>query len=129
MNYKKCVFSAILLFVYSTSFAEVLVKDSSAILGLWNLDGTAFAIDAPKRPGQQTWEFGRNGKLTLVATDSRVKGSSFEVIVKYEVKDGKIIADQAGRPGKTNTYTVTEKSANQMTLKEVTLGYFFLTKQ
>ncbi|MGH8548426.1 MAG: hypothetical protein ACRERU_07465 [Methylococcales bacterium] len=103
MKKAKIMYCAILSLVGLCSLpvqAEDALESHAGLIGVWNLDGSAKDIDGPKRPGEQTWEFTTDRTLATSGYDKRLPGGNFSVSWSYEVKDGKIIADVAGRPGK-----------------------------
>lgn len=109
--------------------AEVALESNADVIGVWNLEGSAKDLDGPRRRGEQTWEFKRDGTLATSGYDKRLPGGNFSVDSRYEVKDGKIIADVAGRPGKKASYTVIEKDANSMIIKQEMGEYMFFTQK
>lgn len=109
--------------------AEVVLENNSELIGVWNLDGSAKDLDGPRRPGEQTWEFKKDGTLATAGYDERLPGGNYSVSSSYEVKDGKILADVVGRPGKKNSYTVIEMDSTSMILKQGIGEYMFFTKK
>ncbi|MGR9105312.1 MAG: hypothetical protein ACU843_00120 [Gammaproteobacteria bacterium] len=109
--------------------AEVTLQSKDDVAGLWKLEGSGKDLNGAKRPGQQTWEFKKDGTLTTVGFDRRLPGGDFSVSSSYEIKDGKIVADVVGRPGKKTSYTVIEKDDNSMIIKEGIGEYLFFTKK
>ena len=120
---------ALILFSALSVQAEVALESNADVIGVWNLDGSAKDLESAKRPGQQTWEFTKKGKLATSGYDRRLPGGNFSVTSSYEVKGGKIVSDVPGRPGKTASYTVIEKDANSMILKQEFGEYLFFTKK
>jgi len=108
--------------------AEIVLKDASELIGSWKLNHTSPKIDGKKRPSSQEWEFRSDGTLVSIAADKRTKGT-FTVSVPFEIKNGKIVTGVAGRPGKTVTYTLIEKTDGEMILKGGADGFLFFTKQ
>lgn len=105
--------------------------DKSDLIGTWKLDYTSQQLrvskDKYKRQANQTWEFRKDGTVVSRASDKRAK-ADFAVTPKYEITDGKILIDDPGRPGRKNTYTVIEKTADKMILKG-SYGYYFFKKE
>lgn len=129
---KHKVISAIffmLTFSMTTVHAEVLLKDNKALVGNWQLNETAMKLSGERRRAKQSWQFRGDGKLISVADDKRVGGTSFAVTVNYEIQDGHIVSDQAGRPGKKFTYKVVELEDNRMVLHGGLDGYLFFTRK
>ncbi len=122
--------------IFSISIAESIpVKDSSVIVGSWKLTGTARKLDGEQYSSQQSWQFRKDG--TLVSTAAYDSGTGpyatkideFSVKVKYEIKDGKILAGVPGRPGKKLTYHLIEREGNKMTLRQGSGEFMFFEKQ
>ncbi|MCI0653659.1 MAG: hypothetical protein L0Y39_04175 [Methylococcaceae bacterium] len=109
--------------------AEVALESNAGLIGVWNMDGSAINLNEERRPGQQTWEFKADGTLSMSGYDERLPGGDFSVSTSYEVKDGKIVADVVGLAGKKTTYTVIEKEANSMIIRQWIGEYMFFTKK
>ncbi|MCI0653281.1 MAG: hypothetical protein L0Y39_02205 [Methylococcaceae bacterium] len=132
MKKTKIVYGTILSLIGFCSLplqAEVALENNASLIGVWNLDGSAKDLDEPRRPGEQTWEFRADGTLATSGYDKRLPGGNFSVNSSYEVKDGKIVADVAGRPGKKATYTVIELDSTSMIIKQGIGEYMFFTKK
>lgn len=108
--------------------ADVELKSKEDVVGVWKLEGSSKDLNGPQRPGQQTWEFKQDGTLASSGYDHRLPGGNFSVSSHYEIKDGKIVADVVGRPGKTTSYTVIEKDKHSMTIKQRLGEYMFFSK-
>lgn len=123
------LFALLMLVCAAPLRAEGGAVDPSALVGKWKLDYTAPRMNDPrKRKAYQHWEFRRDGKLISVADDSRA-GTNIKVTVNYEVRDNRIIADQAGRPGKKVTYTIIELSDQKLILKGGVDGYMYFSRK
>ncbi|MGH8558390.1 MAG: hypothetical protein ACRESZ_13190 [Methylococcales bacterium] len=109
--------------------AEVALKSNADVIGVWNLDGSAKDLNEERRPAELTWEFKADGTFSISGYDKRLSGGNFSVSSSYEVKDGKIVADVVGLPGRKTTYTVIEKEANSMIIKQGIGEYMFFTKK
>ncbi len=109
--------------------AEGALKSSADVIGVWNLEGSAKDLDGPRRPGELTWEFKKDGTLATSGYDKRLPGGNYSVNSRYEIKDRKIVADDVGRPGKKIVYTVIEKDGNSMIIKQGIGEYMFFTKK
>lgn len=132
MKKAKIVYGAILSLIGFCSLpvqAEVTLESNAGLIGVWNLDGSAKDLDEPRRPGEQSWEFKEDGTLTTSGYDKRLPGGNFSVSSSYEVKDGKIVADVVGRPGKKTTYTVIEMDSHSLIIKQGIGEYMFFTKE
>lgn len=131
MNKKQITFGLVLTLIAFGSLpvqAEVALESNADLIGVWKLDGSAKDLDGPKRPGEQTWEFKKDGTLATSGYDKRLPGGNFSVSSSYVIKDGKIVADVVGRPGKKTTYTVIEKDGNSMIIKQGIGEYMFFSK-
>jgi hypothetical protein len=132
MKKAKIVYATILSLIGLCSMplhAEIALESNAGLIGAWNLDGSAKDLDEPRRPGEQTWEFKTDGTLATSGYDRRLPGGNFSVSSSYEVKDGKIVADVVGRPGKKTTYSVIEMDNNSMTIRQELGEYMFFTKK
>ncbi len=124
------IFSVCFLLILTTfnSNAEVALNSPSEVIGIWQQEYSAPQIDGEKRPSTETWEFRSDGTLVTSGFDKRLPGGSFSISVKYEVKDGKILANQPGRSRK-NTYVVIEKDGDSMVLHGGMDAFLFFKKQ
>ena len=124
------IFSIVLLLILATFNvnAEVTLNSPSEILGTWKQEYSAPRIDDEKRPSKEIWEFRSDGTLTTTAYDERLPGGSFSISVKFEVKDGKILANEPGRSRK-NTYVVVEMEGDSMILHGGMDAFLFFKKQ
>lgn len=109
--------------------AEVTLDNNTDLLGTWALAGTAKDLDGEKRHSEQTWVFAKDGTLATSGYDKRLPGGNFSVSTQYEVKNGKIVADVVGRPGKITTYTVIEIDDDSMIIKQGIGQYMFFSKK
>lgn len=116
------------LFFSGGVVAEGKIKDKSDIVGLWEVTGTAPALDEPKRKSTEQWEFKADGSFTLTSVEHRVNGR-VESHSKYAVDNDTIKIDRPGRPGKYYIYEVHDKSAAEMVLKGGLEGFYFLKKK
>ena len=122
--------SALLLLSLSSSvvLAQIVLDDAAPLIGTWKLNSTSNKMDGKKRPSAQQWEFRKDGQLVSTAEDKRAKGT-ITVSVPYQIKDGKIVAERAGRPGKTVTYTLIKQEGSEMIIHGGADGYLFFKKQ
>lgn len=117
-----------ILFFVGGAAAEGKIKDKSDIVGVWEVTGTAPALNEPKRSSTEEWKFEQDGSFTLTSVEHRVNGR-VESHSQYTVDDGTIKIDRPGRPGKYITYEVHDKSASEMVLKGGLEGFYFLKKK
>ncbi len=109
-------------------WADVPLKDSAEIQGQWLLEAVAPGIDKPKIPENRTWDFRSDGTVVTSGFNRHFGGEDTQTF-KYEVSDGKIKADNPGRPGKTLDYKVYEKSGDRMILQGGLEGFYFFRKK
>ncbi|MBS1214849.1 MAG: uncharacterized protein H6R26_3466, partial [Proteobacteria bacterium] len=100
----------------SVAWADVQLKDRSEIQGQWLLEAVAPGIDKAKIAENRTWDFRADGTVVTSGFNRHFGGEDTQTF-KYEVVDGKIKADNPGRPGKTLDYKVYEKSGDKMILQ------------
>jgi hypothetical protein len=108
--------------------AEVVLTDKSEIVGKWLLESVAPALNKAKIPENRTWEFRADG-MVITSGFNRHFGREDEQRFKYSIADGKIKAEDPGRPGKTLDYMVYEKSGDAMILKGGLEGFYFFKKK
>ncbi len=117
----KTQYQIIVALVIGLSFpahAEVALENNSGLIGRWAMAGLAKDIDGEKRLSTGSWEFRRDGALLMKGLDKRLSGGSFDVQTTYRVKDGKIVADTVGRPGRTTTFSVIEIDDHSLIIKQ-----------
>lgn len=117
-----------LLAIASSSMAEVLIKDPNELVGKWKLESVAPGINKARISENRTWEFRTDGTI-VTSGHNRILGGEDRYEWKYKIVDGKIIADDPGRPGKTMDYVVHEKGGDAMILKGGLEGFYFFKKQ
>ncbi|MGR9116985.1 MAG: hypothetical protein ACU85E_14570 [Gammaproteobacteria bacterium] len=116
------------VFFAFTVKAEVALKDSSEIIGSWNLYAEAAKLDGEKKEVNVQWDFQKGGVLHTKAIDSFGRTKAFEVSLKYLVEDGVIKKQSTPGREKYESCRVIEKSGSDMVLK-CTYLFFFLTKK
>lgn len=115
-------------FIAPAAWAEIYLKDKSEILGSWLLESVAPGLEKPKIAENRTWEFRADGTI-ITSGFNRHFGREDTQTVKYDVADGKIKAENPGRPGKTLDYVVYEKTGDTMILKGGLEGFYFFKKK
>jgi len=108
--------------------ADVALKDNTEIVGKWLLESVAPGLNKPKIEEQRTWEFRANGVAVTSGYNRHLKQDDSREF-KYEIVDGKIKAEDPGRPGKTVEYAVYEKTGDAMILKGGIEGFYFFKKK
>jgi hypothetical protein len=112
----------------ASAWAEVALQDSSEIVGSWLLESVAPGLAKPKIPENRTWEFRADG-VVITSGFNRHFGRNDTQQFKYSIVNGKIKADDPGRPGKSLEYAVYEKSGDAMILKGGMEGFYFFKKK
>lgn len=111
-----------------SAWADVALKDNSEIVGKWLLESVAPGLEKPKIPENRTWEFRADGTLVTSGFNRHLGGEDTRQF-KYEVADGKIKAENPGRPGKTLDYTVYQKTGDTLILQGGVEGFYFFKKK
>lgn len=117
-----------LLAATSTGWAELALTDAAELIGKWKLESVAPGINKARIAENRVWEFRTDGTI-VTSGHNRILGGEDRYEWKYRIVDGKIVADDPGRPGKTMDYVVYEKNADSMILKGGLEGYYFFKKQ
>ena len=110
------------------AWADVALKDSSEIIGKWTLESVAPGLEKPKIQENRIWEFRANGVVVTSGYNRHFKMDDTQQF-NYTVVDGKIKAEDPGRPGKTLDYAVYEKTGDSMILKGGMEGFYFFKKK
>ena len=111
----------------TSASADVALKDISEIAGKWELESVAAALNKPRTEEKRTWEFRTDGVIVTSGYNRHFKTNDRHEW-KYTLVDGKIVADDPGRPGKTIDYTVFKKEGNELILKGGLEGFYFFKK-
>jgi hypothetical protein len=107
---------------------EVALKDNSELLGSWVLEFVAPGFEKPKIAENRVWEFRADGTV-VTSGFNRHFGKDDSQTFKYQVVDGKIMADNPGRPGKLLEYKVYEKSGSDLILQGGLEGFYFFKRK
>jgi hypothetical protein len=110
------------------AWAEVSLKDNTEILGKWLLESVAPGLEKPKIQENRTWEFRADGVVVTSGYNRHFKRDDSQQF-NYTVTDGKIKAEDTGRPGKYLEYAIYEKSGDSMILKGGMEGFYFFKKK
>jgi len=121
LAFLSCAFSG-------TVFADVRLEDNKSIIGRWMLESVSAGIDRPKIEEKRTWEFRQDGVIVTSGYNRHLKTDDTREF-KYSIKDGKIKAEDPGRPGKTEDYSVYEISGDRLILKGGIEGFYFFKKK
>ena len=109
-------------------WADVPLKDNTEIVGKWMLESVSAGINKPKIEEKRTWEFRADGVIVTSGYNRHLKQDDSREF-KYAITDGKIKAEDPGRPGKTVDYAVYEKSGDSLILKGGIEGFYFFKKK
>lgn len=131
MNFNTICRAAILgvsSMVSAVAWADVPLKDGSEILGAWKLESVAAGLTKPRIEENRTWEFRSDGVIVTSGFNRHFKTEDRHEW-NYKIVDGKIAADDPGRPGKTIDYSVYKLEGNELILKGGIEGFYFFKKQ
>ena len=112
----------------SMALADVALKDKSEITGTWKLESVAAGLDKPKIEENRIWEFRSDGVIVTSGFNRHFKTNDRHEWT-FNVVNGKIVADDPGRPGKTIDYAVYKMEGNELILKGGLEGFYFFKKQ
>ena len=107
--------------------ADVVLKDSSEILGKWKVTAESPKLEGVKKKLIVEWDFQVGGVLMSKATDVGGRTLEMNIPVQYKVEDGVIKKQVAPGREKLESCKVIEKNGSEMILKCPFL-YYFLTK-
>ncbi len=108
--------------------ADIALKDNTEVLGKWLLESVAPGLNKPKIEENRTWEFRADGVVVTSGYNRHLKQDDSQQF-KYSIADGKIRAEDPGRPGKTMDYSVYEKTGDVLILKGGIEGFYFFKKK
>ncbi|WP_432741639.1 hypothetical protein ABXJ76_15265 [Methylobacter sp. G7] len=128
MNRYVKILPLVAIFFTLSANAEVALKDSSEILGEWNLYAEAAKLDGEQKAVKIEWEFKKDGTLQTTSTDSVGRTKEMKIAIKYSVENGEIKKQTTPGREKYESCKVVEKEGSNMILK-CTYLYFFLTKK
>jgi hypothetical protein len=127
MNKYVKILSLATLFMAFSANAEIALKDSSEILGKWNLYAEALKLDGEQKAVKIEWDFKTDGVLQTTSIDSVGRTKEMKIAIKYMVENGEIKKQTTPGQEKYESCKVVEKEGSKMILKCKFL-YFFLTK-
>lgn len=110
------------------AWADVPLNDVSEIAGTWKLESVAAGLNKPRIEENRTWEFRPDGVIVTSGYNRHFKTEDRHEWT-YKIVNGKIVADDPGRPGKTIDYSVYKKEGNELILKGGIEGFYFFKKQ
>lgn len=119
---------AILLGISGATLADLPLTDASPVIGSWKLISVAAALDKPRVEEDRTWEFRNDGIIVTSGYNRHFKTTDRHEWT-YKILNGKIIADDPGRPGRTIDYSVFKLEGNELILKGGLEGFYFFTKK
>lgn len=127
MNFP-AICSVAILGLSSAAWADIPLKDGSEIAGTWKLESVAAGLNKPRIEENRTWEFRRDGVI-VTSGFNRHFNTQDRHEWTYKIVDGKISADDPGRPGKTIDYSVYKLEGDELILKGGIEGFYFFKKQ
>jgi hypothetical protein len=92
------------------------------------LESVAPGLEKPKIQENRTWDFRADGVVVTSGYNRHFKRDDSQQF-NYSVTDGKIRAEDPGRPGKYLEYAIYEKSGDSMILKGGMEGFYFFKKK
>jgi hypothetical protein len=108
--------------------ADIALKNVSEIAGIWKLESVAAGLDKPKIDENRLWEFRGDGIIVTSGYNRHFKTNDRHEW-SFKIENGKIVADDPGRPGKTIDYSVYKMEGNELILKGGLEGFYFFKKQ
>lgn len=108
--------------------ADIALKNVSEIAGTWKLESVAAGLDKPKIDENRLWEFRGDGIIVTSGYNRHFKTNDRHEW-SFKIENGKIVADDPGRPGKTIDYSVYKMEGNELILKGGLEGFYFFKKQ
>jgi hypothetical protein len=120
-------YGLVLCAMFNSADAEVLLTDNSELLGSWKLESVSPGYKKVKIEENRIWEFRADGTI-VTSGYNRILHSDDRYEWKYQIVDGRIVAEDPGRPGKTMNYTVYEKTRDSMVLQGGIEGFYFFKK-
>ncbi|MGZ8216254.1 hypothetical protein [Methylomagnum sp.] len=124
----RAMFAAGFLGLMSVAAWAEPLKDIGEIAGTWNLESVAAGLNKPRIEENRIWEFRPDGVIVTSGYNRHFKNQDRHEWT-FKIIDGKIIADDPGRPGKTIDYSVYKKEGNELILKGGIEGFYFFKKQ
>ncbi len=106
----------------------VKLQDAKPIIGQWILVEVAPRATGQRIPENRTWEFRPDGTLVTSGYNRHFKRNDTQSF-KYEIKNGMIVTDLPGRPGKQLRYQVYDMSDNTMVLQGGLEGFYFFKRK
>jgi len=116
------------LAAFSANAETIKLEDNSKILGKWQINAEAAALDKEKKELNATWEFQKDGTLETIAEDTRGRTKAMHISIKYSVEDGVIKKQSAPGREKYEDCAVVEMEGKDMILKCKYL-YYFMTRK
>lgn len=108
--------------------APVPLKDSTPLIGTWKLESVAAGLTKPKIEENRNWEFRSDGVIVTSGYNRHFKTQDRHEWA-YKIENGKLVADDPGRPGKTINYSVYKLEGNELILQGGLEGFYFFKKQ
>jgi len=125
---KRYIRLCLMLGCVSTAWADLTLTDNSPLIGNWKLESVAASLTKPKIDENRNWEFRSDGTIVTSGYNRHFKTEDRHEWT-YQVLEGKIVADDPGRPGRTIDYSVYKMEGNELILKGGLEGFYFFKKQ
>jgi len=126
MNKYTKMIPVVAVFLAFSANAEVLLKDSSEIVGKWKLHDEAIKLNGEKRPVTVEWNVKPDGTIDTITSDSKGRISEMKITIKYTIENGGITKQVAPGREKYESCQVIDKTDTEMTLH--CSYYYFLTR-
>lgn len=110
------------------ALAELPLKDATPLIGNWKLESVAAGLTKPRIEENRNWEFRGDGVIVTSGYNRHFKTTDRHQW-NYKIENGKIVADDPGRPGKTIDYSVYKMEGNELILQGGLEGFYFFKKQ
>jgi len=106
----------------------VKLEDAKPILGKWTLVEVAPRATGQRILENRTWDFQPGGTLVTSGYNRHFKRNDTQTF-HYEIKNGMIISDVPGRPGKQLRYRIYDMGDNTMVLQGGLEGFYFFKRK
>lgn len=117
----------IAIFLAYSANAEVALKNSSEIVGLWDVHDEATSLTAPKKHTDTVWDVKDDGTIIAESHDKSARVGDTKITIKYSVEDGKLKKQVAPGREKYETCTIIEKDDKNMIVH--CAYYLYLTRK
>ena len=112
----------------SEQLTPIQLQDASPILGSWTLVEVAPRASGPRIPENRTWEFRPDGTLITSGYNRHFKREDRQEF-HYQIKDGMIVTDVPGRPGKQLIDQIHDLKDSTLVLQGGVEGFYFFKRK